>query len=187
MRFPDRSPAPALHLAILAAMLLLAASPASAQRRAASARRGAPNAPVVATATATISLGAAQYSGSIDANCTRDERAAAGTARAFYHIMYPWFGARPAAGQPQWRFELNVPRPSRPGAYDRFMFYFQDGAKAGTIQNIPGSARMGRGSVRVTPSGAGARFDVEGRSDSGDAIRATIECASFPPSEGAGG
>lgn len=179
-------PAPSLQLA-LAAALLLAASPAAAQRRGVIARRGAPGVPVVPNADAAITLGAAQYKGSVDANCTRDERAAAGTSRAYYHIMYPWFGARPAAGQPQWKFELNVPRPTRAGVYDRFMFYFQDGAKTGTIQNLPGSQRMGRGTVRVTPGGAGARFDVEGRGQNGETIRATIECTSFPPSEAAGG
>ena len=175
------------HVAALAVVLLLAASPAAAQRRGVIARRGAPGAPVVPTADASITLGAAQCKGSVDANCTRDERATAGTSRAYYHIMYPWFGARPAAGQPQWKFELNVPRPTRAGVYDRFMFYFQDGAKTGTIQNLPGAQSMGRGTVRVTPRGAGARFDVEGRSQNGDVVRATIECASFPPSEGAGG
>ena len=187
MRFARRAPDRFINVAAAAAALLLAAAPVSAQRRAVIARRGAPNVPVVPTADATITLGSAKYSARVNANCTRDERAVAGTARAYYHITYPWFGARPAAGQPIWKFELNVPRPTRAGVHDRFMFYFQDGAKTGTIQYIPGSARMGRGTVRVTPSGAGARFDVEGQSQNGDAIRATIECASFPPSEGAGG
>jgi hypothetical protein len=187
MRTVHRFPTPSPHLVALAAMLLLAASTASAQRRGVIARRGAPGAAVVPTADASITLGSADYKGSVDANCTRDERAVAGTSRAYYHILYPWFGARPAAGQPQWRFELNVMRPTRTGVYDRFMFYFQDGAKAGTIQNVPGSARMGRGTVRVTPLGAGARFEVEGQSQNGDAIRATIDCAAFPASEGVGG
>ena len=178
---------PTARLAAIGLVTLLAASPASAQRRTAVARRGAPNATVTPTADASITLGTARYAASVDANCTRDERAQSGTARAYYHILYPWFGARPAAGQPQWRFELNVMRPTSPGAYDRFMFYFMDGAKSGTIQNIPGSARMGSGTVRVTPHGAGARFDVEGRSQTGDAIRATIDCAAFPASEAAGG
>jgi hypothetical protein len=178
---------PSLLLVGVGAMLLLAAMPASAQRRAVVARRGAPSAPVVPTADASITLGSARYNGSVDANCTRDERAAVGTSRAYYHILYPWFGARPAPGQPTWRFELNVMRPTEAGTHDRFMFHFQDGTKSGTIQNVPGSQRMGTGTVRVTPHGAGARFDVEGKSQNGDAIRATIDCASFPASEGAGG
>src|SRR4051812_36744333 len=91
--------------AALAAVLLLATSPASAQRRAVSAR-GAPGAPVTHTADASITLGGAKYQGSVDANCTRDERATATNGRFYYHILYPWFGARPAAGEPQWRFEL---------------------------------------------------------------------------------
>jgi hypothetical protein len=169
------------------ALLLLVATSASAQRRAVSVRRGASEAAVKPTATASIDLATAHYEGSVDANCTRDERAAAGTARAYYHIMYPWFGARPAAGQPQWKFELNIPRPTRAGVHDRFMFFFQDGAKTGSIQNIPGSARMGSGTVSVTTHGAGARFDVSGKSGNGEAIRATIDCTAFPASEGAGG
>jgi hypothetical protein len=187
MRSARRLPTALHHAAALTALLLLAASPASAQRRSATVRRGAPGAAVKPTAEVSVKLGTERYAGSVDANCTRDERAAIGSARAHYHIMYPWFGARPAPGEPQWRFELNVMRPTRPGSYDRFMFYFQDGARQGTIQNVPGSQRMGSGTVRVTPNGAGARFEVEGRSQNGDAIVATIECAAFPRSEAAGG
>jgi hypothetical protein len=178
-----RHPHSLVRIAAIAAALTLVASPALAQRRSATVRRGAPGAAVKPTAEASITLGSAKYSGSVDANCTRDERARAGTARAYYHIMYPWFGARPAPGQPEWRFELNVMRPARPGTHDQFMFHFQDGAKSGTIQQVPGSSRMGSGTVRVNPHGAGARFDVEGRSQNGDAIRATIVCAAFPRSE----
>lgn len=176
-----------LRISALAVALMLVASPALAQRRSATVRRGGPGVEVKPTADASITLGTAKYSGSVDATCTRDERARAGTGRAYYHILYPWFGARPAIGQPEWRFELDVMRPARPGTHDQFMFHFQDGAKSGTIQKVPGSTRMGSGTVRVTTLGAGARFDVEGRSQSGDAIRATIDCAAFPRSEGAGG
>jgi hypothetical protein len=178
--------APLSRSAVITLATLLATIPASAQRRAATVRRGAPSTTVTPTADASITLGSARYAAKVDANCTRDERARAGTGRAYYHILYPWFGARPAPGQPEWRFELNVMRPARPGAYENFMFHFADGAKSGTIQNVPGSQRMGRGTVRVTPTGAGARFDVEGRSQNGDAISATIECAAFPRSEAAG-
>ena len=176
-----------LHSVALAGLVLLAASPLSAQRRAVSVRRGAPAAPVTPTADASITLGSKQYQGSVDANCTRDERATATNGRFYYHIMYPWFGARPAPGQPQWRFELDVSRPTRPDAFDHFVFSFHDGATSGTIQNVGKANRMGSGTVRVTPHGAGARFDVTGRSQEGDVVRATIDCAAFPKSEGAGG
>ena len=187
MSLGPRSGRSRLHCIALAAILLLAASPLSAQRRAANVRRGAPGAPVTPTAEASITLGSKRYQGSVDANCTRDERATATNGRFYYHIMYPWFGARPAPGQPQWRFELDVSRPIRPNVFDRFVFSFHDGMTSGTIQNVGKANRIGSGTVRVTPHGAGARFDVEGRSEKGDAIRATIDCASFPRSEGVGG
>ena len=185
---------PALHsrssrtpCVALAVLLLLAASPLPAQRRAVTARRAAPEAAATPTAEASITLGAKQYQARVDANCTRDERATPTNGRFYYHIMYPWFGARPAPGQPQWRFGLDVSRPTRADEFERFVFYFNDGAKSGTIQNVANAKRMGSGTVRVTRHGAGARFDVTGRSQEGDVIRATIDCASFPPSEGAGG
>ena len=180
-------PAPLLLVVASVGLLVLALSPASAQRRAASARRGAPGAAVTPTAEASITLGTTRYAASVDANCTRDERATPTNGRFYYHIMYPWFGARPAPGQPQWSFELDVSRPTRPNEFKYFVFSFHDGAKSGTIQDVSGGKRMGSGTVRVTPHGAGARFDVEGRGQEGDAIRATIDCASFPASEGAGG
>ena len=187
MPLVHRSRRSLLHGLALAAVILLAASPVSAQRRAVSARRGAPTATVTPTADASITLGTTKYEGSVDANCTRDERATATNGRFYYHIMYPWFGARPAPGQPQWQFELDVSRPTRPNEFKYFVFSFHDGAKAGTIQDVRGGTRMGSGAVRVTPHGTGARFDVTGRSQEGDAIRATIDCAAFPRSEGAGG
>ena len=187
MPLTHRTILPLSRSAAATALLLTMATPASAQRSAVSARRGAPDAAVKPTADASIVLGTAKYEGSVDANCTRDERATATNGRFYYHIMYPWFGARPAAGQPQWRFELDVSRPTRPGEFEHFVFSFNDAAKSGTIQNVANGKRMGSGTVRVTPHGAGARFDVAGRSQEGDAVRATIDCAAFPASEAAGG
>lgn len=187
MRSVRRSSLLAVHLPLLAGMLALVASPAAAQRRATSVRRGAPNVAVTPTAEATIDVGSARYAGSVDANCSRDERATATNGRFYYHIMYPWFGARAAAGQPQWQFELDVSRPVRGAAFDRFVFSFRDGEKSATIQNVANAKRMGTGTVRVTAQGSGARFEVAGRSQEGDVVSATIQCAAFPTSEGAGG
>jgi hypothetical protein len=187
MALAHRSRNSLVHRATLAGILLFAASPATAQRRAVSIRRGAPATAVTPTADAAITLGGAQYQGSVDANCTRDERATATNGRFYYHIMYPWFGAHPAPGQPQWSFELDVSRPTGPAAFDSFMFFFHDGARSGTIQEMKNAKRMGSGTVRVTPHGAGARFEVAGRSQEGETVRATIDCAAFPASEAAGG
>ena len=179
---PDRSTA---RLAIALLAIALATTPAAAQRRAA-ARRASADAPPPTTS-ATIAVGSAHYAGLVDAQCAIDDRATPSNGRFYYHAMYPWFGARPAPDQPQWRFELGLPRPARDGTNDRFVFSFLNGTQSGTIQTLANAERMGSGTVRLTRHGAGVRFDVEGRSKEGDAIHATIDCASFPSSEGAGG
>ena len=187
MRFAHRLLTGISSIVLVGVALMMMTSPAEAQRRAAPVRRGAAGIPVKPTADVSISIGGAVYTARVDANCTRDERATATNGRFYYHIMYPWFGARPAAGQPEWRFGLDVVRPSRADAFEHFVFSFQDGSRSGTIQKLAKGERMGSGAVRVTRQGTGARLDVEGRSQNGDAIRATIECASFPASEGVGG
>jgi hypothetical protein len=179
---PDRSLA-RFTIALLA--IALTATPASAQRRTA-ARRVSAEAPPPTTS-ATIAVGGAHYAGLVDAQCAIDDRATPSNGRFYYHAMYPWFGARPAPDQPQWRFELGVPRSARDGTYDQFVFSFLNGTKSGTIQTLANAERMGSGTVRLTRHGAGIRFDLDGRSKEGEAIHATIDCASFPSSEGAGG
>ena len=101
--------------------------------------------------------------------------------------MYPWFGYRPPADQPQWRFTLELRRSPSTTRYEQFVFSFQDGPRSATIQTVAGSSRMGSGTVRVTRRGAGTRFEVQGRSQEGEAIRATIDCPQFTGSEAAGG
>jgi hypothetical protein len=172
-------------LAIATLVLMLAASPLAAQRRA-SARRAEADAPPPTTS-AVITVGGARYAGRVDANCTLDEKATPTNTRFYYTVTYPWFGARAPAGQPQWRFSLNVARPATPEAFQHFVFSFLDGTKSATIQNVVNAQRMGSGTVRVTRHDAGARFDVQGRSKEGDVIQAAIDCASFPRSEGGGG
>jgi len=167
--------------------LVILASPAAAQRRASSRGSDPSAAAPQPTAEATITVGTVRYAGSVDANCTLDEKATATNGRFYYHIMYPWFGARPAAGQPQWRFSLDLSRPASPDTFDYFVFSFLDGAKGATIQHLAKGTEMGSGTVRVTRHGAGARFDVTGRSQEGDPIHATIDCAAFQTGERAGG
>jgi hypothetical protein len=147
------------------------------------ARRGAPGAAHGPLTSASISLGGASYDGQVDADCHVDERATPGTTRAYFVARYPWFGYRPPASEPQWRFDLSIRRGATPGVYDQFVFSFGDGPRSGVIQTVAGSQRMGSGTVRVTRHGAGARFDVVGRSEKGEPIRATIDCPAFQGSE----
>ena len=96
------------------------------------------------------------------------------------------FGQKIAPDKPQWRFTLEVQRSVTPD-HKHFVFSFLDGKKAATIQTVTYGERMGDGTVRVTRQGAGARFEVRGKSKEGDAVNAVITCSAFPGSEAAGG
>ena len=150
------------------------------------ARRGASGV-VVPMTDVSITLGKETITGRVDADCHVDERATAGSTRAYFVARYPWFGQRVAPDKPQWRFDLEIRRGKTSEASDQFVFSFLDGQRSGTIQTVAGAERMGNGTVRVTRQGAGGRFEVEGRTKEGDAIRATIDCSTFQKSEGAGG
>ena len=154
----------------------------------ASIRRGARGAAPVPLTDVAIALGSARYNASVDAHCAVDEKATTTNTRAYLTAMNPWFGQRPASGQPQWRFTLELRRSPSTDTYKQFVFAFNDGAKSGTIQTVAGSVRMGSGTVRVTRrAGAGARFEVNGRGKEGEVIRATINCPRFSGGESAGG
>ena len=155
-------------------------------QRSATARRGASGV-VVPMTDVSITLGKETVTGRVDADCHVDERATAGSTRAYFVARYPWFGQRVAPDKPQWRFDLEIRRGKTSEASDQFVFSFLDGQRSGTIQTVAGAERMGNGTVRVTRQGAGARFEVEGRTKEGDPIRATIDCSAFQKSEGAGG
>jgi hypothetical protein len=174
-----------LHVAIVSVLLGMIASPVGAQRRTVM-RRGAPGAAVPLTDVA-ISLGASQYSAKVDANCEVDEKATTSNTRFYFNVLYPWFGYRPPADQPQWRFSLNISRSAQADRYEYFVFSFSDGPKAGIIQQLSAGKRMGKGTVHVMRHDKGARFEIEGRSDGGDPIHATIDCSHFSSSEKAGG
>ncbi len=157
----------------------------------AAGRGGAPSRRAVSDHTpntpAAITLGDAQYRAVVDAECAREERAPVGGPRMYFRIMYPWFGRRVGPDEAPWRFDLEILRGPVPGVYRHFVFSFQDGTRSGTIQVLPDATRYGSGTVRVTPAGAGARFEVQGRSDDGARIQAVIECRAFETSEAVAG
>ncbi len=158
-----------------------ASNPSRAQ---VSARRGGGHTP---TTDASITLGKARYQGRVDADCELRERAPVGGPRMYFLVMYPWFGRPQGPDEPKWRFDLEIQRGPTPDVYRNFVFSFQDGANSGTIQVLPGATRYGSGTVRVTPRPPGARFQVQGVTDKGVPVSATIDCVGFESSEGAGG
>ena len=172
-----------LALALAAAAIAI---PARAQAQAGQ-RRGAPGPSAAPMTDVAIAVGGARFGGRVDAHCAVDERAKVGGPRAYLRAMDPWFGQRVAADKPQWRFTLEIRRGAKPDLYDQFVFSFLDGKRGGVIQTIAGAERMGSGKVRVTRHGAGARFEVAGRSKEGQAIQATIDCSRFEQGEAAGG
>jgi hypothetical protein len=186
-------PDPQLRTPCLFALLVVATSivlprDSLAQRRASSppARRGAPGAAVPMT-DVSIALGKQTVSARVDADCHIDAKATPGSPRAYFIARYPWFGQRVTPDKPQWRFDLEIRRGKASEASDQFVFSYSDGPRSGTIQTVSGSERMGSGTVTVTRHGAGARFDVEGRTKEGEPVRATIDCSMFQKTESAGG
>ena len=170
-----------VHVSIaIAALTLLVPRGAGAQRR------GAPGT-VVPMTDVSITLGDKVVTGRVDAKCGIDEKATASNARAYYVLMYPWFGQRVGPDKPQWRFDLSVRGNASTTKSDEFVFSFMDGQRSGTIQTTAGVERMGSGNVRLTRHGKGARFDMDGRTKDGQPVHATIDCSEFQRAEAPGG
>ena len=176
-----------LRASVMLGLALAIASPrVSLAQRSPSVRRGAPGA-IVPMTDVSISLGSTTTTGRVDAKCGVDEKATPTNARAYFVLMYPWFGQPVPPDKPKWRFTLEIRRGATPDASNEFTFSFLDGTRAATIQTIAGAERIGSGTVRVTRQGKGARFEVEGRTKQGVAVRASIVCSAFQRGETAGG
>lgn len=158
----------------------------SLAQRSPSVRRGAPEM-IVPMTDVSISLGSTTTTGRVDAKCGVDEKATPTNTRAYFVLMYPWFGQPVPPDKPQWRFNLGIRRGTTSDASNQFTFSFLDGTRGATIQTVAGAERIGSGTVRVTRQGNGARFEVEGRTKQGVAVRATIVCSAFQRGETAGG
>lgn len=167
------------------AVALIIPSPSHAQGTR-STRRGAPG-QVVPMTDVSITLGSKTTTGRVDAKCGVDEKATPTNTRAYFVLMYPWFGQRVAADKPQWRFNLEIRRGTKSEASGEFTFSFLDGNRGATIQTIASAGRIGSGTVRVTREGNGARFEVEGLTKQGVPVRATIVCSAFQRGEAGGG
>ena len=176
-----------LRASVMFGLALAIAIPrVSLAQRSPSVRRGAPGA-IVPMTDVSISLGSTTTTGRVDAKCGVDEKATPTNARAYFVLMYPWFGQPVPPDKPKWRFTLEIRRGATSDASNEFTFSFLDGTRAATIQTIAGAERIGSGTVRVTRQGKGARFEVEGRTKQGVAVRASIVCSAFQRGETAGG
>lgn len=171
---------------VLGLALAIAIPRVSLAQRSPSVRRGAPGA-IVPMTDVSISLGSTTTTGRVDAKCGVDEKATPTNARAYFVLMYPWFGQPVPPDKPKWRFTLEIRRGATSDASNEFTFSFLDGTRAATIQTIAGAERIGSGTVRVTRQGKGARFEVDGRTKQGVAVRASIVCSAFQRGETAGG
>ena len=171
---------------VLGLALAIAIPRVSLAQRSPSVRRGAPGA-IVPMTDVSISLGSTTTTGRVDAKCGVDEKATPTNARAYFVLMYPWFGQPVPPDKPKWRFTLEIRRGATSDASNEFTFSFLDGTRAATIQTIAGAERIGSGTVRVTRQGKGARFEVEGRTKQGVAVRASIVCSAFQRGATAGG
>jgi hypothetical protein len=158
----------------------------SLAQRSPSVRRGAPGA-VVPMTDVSITLGSTTTTGRVDAKCGVDEKAKQANTRAYFVLMYPWFGQRVTPDKPQWRFNLEIRRGTTSEGSNQFTFSFLDGNREATIQTVADAERIGSGAVRVMRQGNGARFEVEGRTKQGVPVRATIVCSAFQRGEAAGG
>jgi len=167
------------------AVTIVIPRPSLAQRTAPT-RRGAPGASVPMT-DVSITLGSTTTTGRVDAKCGVDEKATPTNGRAYFVLMYPWFGQQVAPDKPQWRFNLEIRRGPTSEASNQFTFSFLDGTREATIQTIAGTETIGSGTVHVTRQDKGGRFEVEGRTKQGIAVRATIICSAFQRGETGGG
>ena len=168
---------------MLGLAVLIIPGDALAQRP--SVRRGAPGTTAPMT-DVSVTLGSTTTTGRVDAKCGVDDKATPTNGRAYYVLMYPWFGQQVAPDKPQWRVNLEIRRGVTSETSNQFTFSFLDGTREATIQTITGAV-IGSGTVRVTRQGKGARFEVEGRTKQGTAVRATIVCSAFQRGEAAGG
>ena len=166
------------------AVTMFVPRPSLAQRTA-PARRGATGTSVPMT-DVSITLGGTTTTGRVDAKCGVDEKATPTNGRAYYVLMYPWFGQQVAADKPQWRFNLEIRRGPASEASNQFTFSFLDGTREATIQTIAGAETIGSGTVRVTRHENGGRFEVDGKTKQGVAVRATISCSAFQKGETGG-
>ena len=132
---------------------------------------------------ATVTFNGRTYTRTADAQCEFDERAAPGTQRIQWNVMYPPFGAS-AEPAPLRTFALAIANPAA-GKAIPFSFAFGTDGESPMIQTL--GRPSGSGTVRIRREGTRAIFDVSGKDDRGRAITARLECSQVRKPEATGG
>ena len=173
---------PAFVLAVLSAALV--ATPALAQRTASPPARRAKMWEGLSVSTkASVTFNGRTYTRTANAQCEFDERAAPGTQRVQWNVMYPPFGLN-AEAAPLRTFALAIANPAA-GKAIPFTFAFSTETESPMIQTF--GRPSGSGTVRIRRDGPRAIFDISGKDDRGRAITGTLECSQVRKPEAVGG
>lgn len=169
-----------LTMAATAAVTLMVALPGRADAQ----RRRRPWEGLAAPTNVVVVVGGRRYETRVEAQCELDERAAPGSPRWQWNVLYPPFGVQSTPAVIR-SFGLDIWRGRGGDATNTLSFSATVNGASHLIQTY--GARIGQGTVRVARVGAGARFEVEGRDAKGVSVRATIECEQVRKPEATGG
>ena len=170
----------------LCVALALAAPVAGAQvPRGPTVSRAAPggNAPPDSPARVTMRVGDREYAWEGNARCLHTARGA-----LFDRAGKSWTvqGTPPARAGLR-SFALTLWHLDNPAARQQFSFYVAVDAGNHRISTMDGQPGHGRGEAMLTSRGGGGRIELTGRTETGTAIRATIECTRFAAPYAVGG
>jgi hypothetical protein len=132
----------------------------------------------------TVTFNGRTYTRTANAQCEFDEKAAPGTQRIQWNVMYPPFGAS-AEAAPLRTFSLAIANPAAGKAMPFSFAFGLDGGESPMIQTL--GRPSGSGTVRMRREGPRAIFDVSGEDDRGRAITARFECSEVRKPEATGG
>ena len=157
-------------LSVTFALISLTASTAAAQgpRRPA---RVQPNAPEQSSpVTLALAVGAQKYAETKPGQCKHAAKAAIyNTPAMMWTVQYSPSSSSSIA--------LTLWRPTGADATPQVNLSVQDGSKSHQISTVKGGTVSGRATVTFIPKGTGGRFEIDGTTADGVAIKGSIDCA----------
>lgn len=171
---------------VLPCALALVAPAAGAQAtRGPTVSRAAPggNAPADSPVRVTMRVGERSYTWEGNARCLHASRAA-----LFNRPGKSWTVQGTAPSRAGLRsFALTLWKLDDPAARQQFSFYVAVDAANHRISTMEGDPGHGRGEATLTSRGGGGQIELTGRTETGTAIHATIECTRFTAPYAVGG